>query len=374
MFGLLRSSGCGLRAAERQAWVAHICGVCLALRHDHGHLARLTTNYDAALLSVLYAAQCPTAPVQMRHFCPARRGGSAQVIAVDQPGSRYAGTVALLIAATRLADDIADAEGWARLLPGVATRLSQRWQQQAQRVVASPAITLEAIAGPIRHQAAVEQQGCHDFAVCAAPTEAAVGAAFRQTALLADQPANEATLDRIGRMYGRIIYLLDSYQDYATDQARGRFNALAHGVPTAALSPQARQIFTQAHAELSEAFATLILPQPDLARELLLHQVHRIGMHTLATDIEHPPDQAEPGQSQQRRRGRRADHARHRKHTCCDRCGTSFAECDMICRMLSRRRRRSICCCDYSGGDGCDCDCDCCCCCGDGDGCCCNSS
>jgi hypothetical protein len=143
MFGLLRSSGCGLRAAERQAWVAHICGVCLALRHDHGQLARLATNYDAALLSVLYAAQCPTAPAQMRHFCPARWGGSAQVIAVDQPGSRYAGTVALLIAATRLADDIADAEGWARLLPGVATRLSQHWQQQAQRVVASPAITLE---------------------------------------------------------------------------------------------------------------------------------------------------------------------------------------------------------------------------------------
>jgi hypothetical protein len=373
MFGLLRSSGCGLRTAERQAWVAHICGVCLALRRDHGQLARLATNYDAALLSVLSAAQCPTAPVQMRHFCPARRGGSAQVIAADQPGSRYAGTVALLIAATRLADDIADGEGWARLLPGVATRLSQRWQQQAQRVVASPAITLAAIVGPIRQQAAVERQECRDFAVYAAPTEAAVGATFRQTALLAEQPANEAALDRIGQMYGRIIYLLDSYRDYATDRACGRFNALAHCAPTAELPQQARQIFTQAHTELSGAFATLILPQPDLARELLLHQVRRIGMRTLATDIEHPPDQAEPGQSQQRKRKRRADHARHRKHTCCDRCGTSFAECDMICRMLSRRRRRSICCCGYSGGGGCDCDGDGCCCCGDGDGCCCDS-
>jgi|GEM_PF-5642011 len=201
-------------------------------------------------------SQCSTrrSVRQPRRRCgtSVRCGGAAAVIAVDQPGSRYAGTVALLIAATRLADDIADAEGWARLLPGVATRPSQRRQQQAQRVVASPVITLEAIAGPIRQQAAVEQQGCHDFAVYAAPTKAAVGAAFRQTALPADQPANEATLDRIGRMYGRIIYLLDSDRDYATDQARDRFNALAHGVPSAALSPQARQIFTQAHAELSK--------------------------------------------------------------------------------------------------------------------------
>ncbi len=37
--------------------MAHLCGLCLALRGDHGQLARVVTNYDGLLVSVLTEAQ-----------------------------------------------------------------------------------------------------------------------------------------------------------------------------------------------------------------------------------------------------------------------------------------------------------------------------
>ena len=57
MFGVLKGASCAMKPEERQEWMGHICGVCLSLRDNYGHAARITTNYDAALLSVLCEAQ-----------------------------------------------------------------------------------------------------------------------------------------------------------------------------------------------------------------------------------------------------------------------------------------------------------------------------
>ncbi|MGW4108178.1 DUF5685 family protein, partial [Streptomyces sp. NPDC004976] len=53
MFGMVRP--CRHRLGEKLTaqWMAHLCGLCLALRGDHGQLARIVTNYDGLLISVL---------------------------------------------------------------------------------------------------------------------------------------------------------------------------------------------------------------------------------------------------------------------------------------------------------------------------------
>ncbi|MEV7027707.1 DUF5685 family protein, partial [Kitasatospora sp. NPDC093558] len=57
MFGIIRP--CKHRLSERlqSSWMAHLCGLCLALRDDHGQLARTATNYDGLIISVLVEAQ-----------------------------------------------------------------------------------------------------------------------------------------------------------------------------------------------------------------------------------------------------------------------------------------------------------------------------
>ncbi|MFF1698608.1 hypothetical protein ACFVXC_34105 [Streptomyces sp. NPDC058257] len=37
--------------------MAHLCGLRLALRGDHGQFARVVTNYDGLIISVLTEAQ-----------------------------------------------------------------------------------------------------------------------------------------------------------------------------------------------------------------------------------------------------------------------------------------------------------------------------
>ena len=59
MFGMLRPCRNRLSPQLRTAWMAHLCGLCLALRDRHGHLARLVTNYDGLVLSALVEAQRP---------------------------------------------------------------------------------------------------------------------------------------------------------------------------------------------------------------------------------------------------------------------------------------------------------------------------
>ncbi|MYW07414.1 hypothetical protein GT034_03490, partial [Streptomyces sp. SID2563] len=81
MFGIVRP--CTHRLSERlkTEWMAHLCGLCLALRSDHGQFARVVTNYDGLIVSVLTEAQTERTPAQRRTAgpCPLRSMRTAPV-------------------------------------------------------------------------------------------------------------------------------------------------------------------------------------------------------------------------------------------------------------------------------------------------------
>lgn len=345
MFGVLQSCRSHFTQSERQEWKAHICGLCLALRSDHGQIARLTTNYDAALISVLYEAQAD-APAERRvHWCALRPEIRGRVVPADQVGARYAATVSALSGAAKISDHIADGEGWARYVPALAGGLAGRWAAQARHSAGQLGFDSERIEAHARGQAQLERQDARDFGFFARPTELAVGAAFGHTAVLAQVPGNVAALELMGQMYGRIMYLLDSYRDYAADTAAGAFNALAHCFPAHEIQGQARLLFRQAYAELCDAFEQLALVRPALARKLLLVQLSHIGQRTISGALsEDMPPPIDGAQHIGRHRRRHNDDSSW--------CG-NFADCCSCCE-----------CCDCHGCDcghchGCDSCCDC---------------
>jgi hypothetical protein len=285
MFGVLQGCGCHLTKAERRDWVAHVCGLCLTLRRDHGQLARLTTNYDAALLSVLYEAQAEEPLPRRGHTCLLRPGLHADVVVDDQPAVRYAASICALMGATKIADHVADRESWPGYLPGLSTRLSDRWARRARRTADTLGFQIATIEAQTQRQPDIEGQDSRDFSFFSRPTELAVGAAFGHTAVLARRPTNAVALDQVGRMYGRIMYLLDSYRDYAEDIASRKFNALARCYSAHAVQSQATQIFQQAHDMLVEAFELLALARPALARKLLVLRLREIGDTMLADSL-----------------------------------------------------------------------------------------
>jgi hypothetical protein len=92
--------------------MAHLCGLCLTLRDEHGQLARLATNVDGLLLSILVEAQAPVAgQYRVAGPCPLRHMRPATVTASTELGIRYAAAVSLVAAASHIHDHVADGDG-----------------------------------------------------------------------------------------------------------------------------------------------------------------------------------------------------------------------------------------------------------------------
>lgn len=391
MFGVLKGASCAMHTEERREWMGHICGVCLALRDTAGHPARIATNYDAALISVLCEAQNPAPPARVTTHCPLRSQFKAQITAPESDGSRYAAAVALMMAATKIEDHVADGETMLRYVPGPAKHLAGHWSEQGRHAASNLGFDTGRLVTQTARQSEVEAQTGCDFLHYAQPTELAVAAAFEHTAAIAGKAHNAPVLHDMGRMFGRIMFLLDSYADYAEDLAAQKFNALAACFAEAELQPQAERIFNQAYRQLRRGFHQLDLAQPTLARKLLLTQLKQRSHKVLeladcggtcscrlpepelgptggAAQAKAQPGLLEPvitWFSRRRRRRDRAGGGLCATLICCDLCTECCCCCDC-----------DICDCEDGGCEICECECCECCecsvcqCCGGDSGCC----
>jgi hypothetical protein len=340
MFGMMQA-GCGLPATQREEWMGHICGLCLALRQQAGHVARLTTNYDAALLLALWQAQTNERPTY-DSLCPLRRRARLPVAAPDSVGAQFAAALAVTMGGIKLADQVQDNDTAAANLPWLPSAIAHRWQKQGQQAAAQVGFDTAVITGAAQQQAEVEAIPGHDFLHYAWPTELSVGAAFGHTAVLAHQPHNQYPLTTMGQLYGRIMFLIDSYQDHAVDLAHGRFNALA-----AAGKPKsfARDLFQTSYAELAGLVEQVAWKRPSLIRLLLIDHLGRIGSRLL--DIPSTASSCavlSSARKQKDERDRFCD-------ACCDvgaTCGYCVDSCCTCC---------DCCNCCTGGCDCCDCDC-----------------
>lgn len=284
MFGILKHAGCVMAADERQQWTGHVCGLCLTLKKQYGQFARLATNYDAALLSALCQAQVQNSRIIYNTTsagCLLRRPFRAEVITPENPGMQYAASMALIMAASKIKDHLQDNETGLRHIRRIASTVSNRWMRAAGKTAVTLGFSAQRIERQVQRQTTVEARPNQNFFFYAEPTELAVGAAFAHTAMLTDQLGNRDTLRRMGQMFGRIMYLLDSYQDYGDDAEANRFNALAASYAATDWCSKAVNIFQQAYSELEEYFQRLDLPQPALISALLLRKLKQKGCSTL---------------------------------------------------------------------------------------------
>ncbi|MCG1043637.1 hypothetical protein KQH60_14360, partial [Mycetohabitans sp. B8] len=87
------------------AWRAQLCGLCLALRDDYGQAARIATNYDGLVVSVLVEAQSMT-PAARRTAGPCPLRGMRRADVATGECARLAAVVSLALAAARVRDHI----------------------------------------------------------------------------------------------------------------------------------------------------------------------------------------------------------------------------------------------------------------------------
>ncbi|MEU4763187.1 DUF5685 family protein [Actinosynnema sp. NPDC023794] len=271
MFGIIRPCRNRLGPELRESWLAHLCGLCLALRDDHGHLARVVTNYDGLVISALVEAQ---AGRSRRSAGPcALRGMQSADVAVGT-GARLAASVSLVLASAKVGDHVADGDGVFARAPmrGVGRQVARRWAAQASETGLDLGFDTAVLVDAVRRQSSVEAAAGPGSSVLTVtePTETAAGEAVAQTAVLAGRPGNAAPLREVGRLFGRLAHLLDAVEDLAEDRASGAWNPL---VATGTTLDEARRLCDDAALGIRLAMAEVEFADDRLVHVLLAHEV-----------------------------------------------------------------------------------------------------
>lgn len=256
--------------------MAHLCGLCLALRGDHGQFARIVTNYDGLLVSVLTEAQAERTTDWRRTAGPCPLRGMRTASVAQGEGARLAAAVSLVLASAKVRDHVADGDGVLARKPvaRAARRIATNWGRAGARTgsdigfdtavlvdAVDRQIGIEALAGPGTPLLTVTE-----------PTETATAAAFAHTAILAGRPGNAEPLAEAGRLFGRLAHLLDAVEDRAADAAAGAWNPLtATGTPLA----EARRLADDALHGIRLALREADFVDGGLAHLLLVHELRR---------------------------------------------------------------------------------------------------
>lgn len=292
MFGIIRPCRNRLGPELRESWLAHLCGLCLALRDDHGHLARVVTNYDGLVISALVEAQ---AGRSRRSAGPcALRGMQSADVAVGT-GARLAASVSLVLASAKVGDHVSDGDGVFAHAPmrGVGRQVARRWAAQAETTGLDLGFDTAVLVDAVRRQSSVEAAAevGSSVLVVTEPTETAAGEAVAQTAVLAGRPGNAGPLREVGRMFGRLAHLLDAVEDLAADRASGAWNPLAATGTTVA---EARRLCDDAALGIKLAMREVEFADDRLVHVLLVHEVQESIRRAFGDPHRHSPDTHTP--------------------------------------------------------------------------------
>lgn len=278
MFGIIRPCQHRLTEGLRKEWLAHLCGLCLALRGTHGQAARVATNYDGLLISVLYDAQSRRETGRLRRVagpCPLRGMRTASVARGE--GAQLAAAVSLVLASAKVRDHVLDGDGVLgrrRSLAAAARRVTRGWDEAAARGAAGVGFDTGVLLTAVARQQDVEALAGSGTPLLAVtePTQTATAAAFAHTAELAGRPGNAAPLAEAGRLFGRLAHLLDAVADLDADAASGAWNPIiATGTPLT----EVRRLCDDAVYGVRLALREAEFTDQRLVHVLLVHELRR---------------------------------------------------------------------------------------------------
>ncbi|MEV0642178.1 DUF5685 family protein [Streptomyces sp. NPDC050619] len=274
MFGIVRPCRHRLGESLTTQWMAHLCGLCLALRKDHGQFSRIVTNYDGLLISVLTDAQTDRDGAGRRTAGPCPLRGMRTASVAHGEGARLAAAVSLVLASAKVRDHVADGDGLLGRRPVAlaARRVATSWGRAGARTGSDVGFDTAVLVDAVDRQLGIETLAGPGTSLLTVtePTETATAAAFAHTAVLAGRPGNAEPLAETGRLFGRLAHLLDAVEDREADAASGAWNPLtATGTPLA----EARRLADDALHGIRLALREAEFTDSRLAHRLLVHEL-----------------------------------------------------------------------------------------------------
>lgn len=352
MYGLLKGCCSCLTPAQRGEWQAHHCGVCAGLGRGFGPAARLFTNYDAALVSLLHEAQLPMSQQPERAItrCPLPMCRSRAVPDTASPGSRFARDVALLSAWAKLEDAVADGdEPWAHI-PGVASAIRAKATRACCEMETLGFESGHITKAVLRHPAIEDSDEPLDSRLT--PVEGCYSKVFEHTGLLTGRLDNTTALRQLGAAYGRLTYLCDAATDLDRDRTRQRHNLLTDCFGYRGGIVQFSEVAHRAWEQLSEALHGLRLNRHrELLDALMMKGLRRKVQGGIKVSIQPADSQPHSGREKARpyrpygSSGSDCDDSCWTTYCCCECCNCCPYLCCEICPHGCTGAECCCCCC-----------------------------
>ncbi|MER8234528.1 DUF5685 family protein [Streptomyces sp. NPDC094049] len=274
MFGIVRPCARRLTDGLKVEWMAHLCGLCLALRADHGQFARIVTNYDGLIVSVLTEAQTGATATGRRTAGPCPLRGMRTAPVARGEGARLAAAVSLVLASAKVRDHVADRDGLLARRPvaAAARRVARSWDRAGARTGRTLGFDTAVLVDAVDRQTGIETLAGPGTPLLTVtePTETATAAAFAHTAVLAGRPENAGPLAEAGRLFGRLAHLLDAVEDQTADAANGAWNPLT---ATGTSRAEARRLADDALHGVRLALRDAEFTDGKLVHVLLAHEL-----------------------------------------------------------------------------------------------------
>lgn len=234
MFGLMRpEKSCPNNAGTNYHFHRmHYCGICKSLGKQYGHRSRLLLNFDTVFLAEILSrlseedlTNWPSGYQAVNQCFTMPDNKQAVPLTLE-----YAAAINILLGQLKMEDNKMDEPGvkW-KLLSYFFTKTFRKTDRQLQEI----GINTYAFWDWVEIQKQREKSACCDFSSVgelldyyATPTAQMTGLAFENGATFICQGKQCPMMYQLGYQYGRLVYMLDAFEDVEKDLSQNQFNPL----------------------------------------------------------------------------------------------------------------------------------------------------
>ncbi len=216
----MRAKKCGMSAAEKNFRRLNYCGTCKTIGSIYGQKSRLLLNYDTVFLAEVLTALSGEDPGEWQNAYQSYN--CLNLPQNEMPISlQFAAAANIILTKYKLADHISDEKKSRYHLANKAFIKEFKLAEDSFRQWRFPLGKVEKI---LQKQEKVESEksGLEDFA---APTAETTAIFFGEGVKIIGKDELKDTAYKFGFAFGKLVYLLDAFEDYTKDFQTGKFNA-----------------------------------------------------------------------------------------------------------------------------------------------------
>jgi hypothetical protein len=229
MFGLMRAKTCGMSAEEKRFRRLHYCGTCKTIGSLYGQKSRFLLNHDTVFLAEFLSSLSDEKVQNWQNAYQSYNCLSLPKTEMPLP-LQFAATANLVLTEFKLADKIADENS---LAGKIAQKNFSNNFQKARKQLEKWQFPFEKVREILSAQETIESEALKSnenpdeiLNDLARPTAETTAVFFSEGVRLIGRNELENAAFEIGFAFGKLIYLLDAFEDYEKDFRREQFNAI----------------------------------------------------------------------------------------------------------------------------------------------------